>query len=278
MLQHGSSPYIRGMPYRSILSLAALAVCFAAHAALAQPGDFVPVRPNFSTVIMAGGGGGLVAFDNGAFSRRLQSFRAYTDAGDQRVYTTQAFPTAGMTLDGHVGVILDGRWMIGASGQTLTFPEVRSINGASTPHDSYALTGGGGGGDLGLALHASEEALLYVFASGGLYGYSLDYTNRQEDSIPFFEGTPVAPNTTARYTGSAARLGLGIGLVRPLVLWGSGDTRTAPTLAARLTWGTMISRPRWVDSDGVEVNNGGLTPAYNGVALSVQIGGLVGFK
>lgn len=273
------------MFYRSLFPVAALAALIVASTASAQgvartlpPPGSQPESIAFSTVIEAGGGGGLVAFDNGAFSRRLQSFRAYTDAGEQRVYTTEAFPTGGATLDGHIGLIFGGRWMVGASGQTLTFPEVRSINGAGKPHDSYELSGGGGGGDLGIAFTATSNSVIYAFASGGLYGYSLDYTNRQDDSIPFFEGTPVAPNTTARYTGSAARLGVGIGLVCPLTVWGSGDTRTAPTLTARLTWGSMISRPRWVDADGVEVNNGGLTPAYNGVSLSLQIGGLVGFR
>lgn len=212
-------------------------------------------------------GGGLVAFDNGAFSRRLQQYTPVSSTGESIVYSTPDFPTNGYTLDASAGLLLGSRFVLGVSGQTLSFKTIRAITSPGFPRDEYALSGGGGGLDFGWTAVHDAGALVVPFVQGGYYGYSLDYTNNQTDSIPFFEGKPVAPGSTATYTGWAPRFAVGVSFIRLF-----GDSSAGPVLNARLTWGTMLSRPRWHEPDGSEVANGGRTPAYNGVTLSVQVG------
>lgn len=222
-------------------------------------------------------GGGLLAFDNGAFSRRLQSYTPAAPGGESYVYSTETFSTAGYSLDASGGVLLSESFILGASGQMISFPTVKSITAFGTQRDEYNLTGGGGGLDIGYALVNDDATLVYPFLQAGYYGYALDYTNNQSDSIPFFEGKPVAPGATASYSGAAPRIGIGVGFVRMLGVDGATSTGGF-AIAARLSWGVMPSRPEWKEPDGTVVNNGGLTPAYNGVALSIQIGGGMGWR
>lgn len=219
-------------------------------------------------------GGGLVAFDNGAFSRRLQSYNPVARSGEELVYSTGKFGFRGTTLDASTGLMIGGGLVVGISGGLLQFPTMQSINPPGAPRDEFKLAGAGGGLDIGYALVNDGGTMIFPYVQGGYYSYGLDYTNNQSDSIPFFEGKPVAPGATATYTGAAPRIAIGIGLVR---LFGVGPTGGGGlALHARLSWGTIFSRPAWKEPDGSDVSNGGLTPAYNGVALSVQIGGGVG--
>lgn len=216
-------------------------------------------------------GGGLVAFDNGAFSDRLQSYIPSDANGESIVYSTPDFPMNGYTLDGSAALVPDGRFTIGVSGQMLSFKTIRAITSPGHPRDEYALSGGGGGLDIGWVVVNDAGTLITPFIQAGYYGYRLDYTNNQIDPIPFFEGRPVASGSTASYTGAAPRGALGLSLTR--LLGADPSSSVAPVLHVRLSWGTMLARPRWREPDGSDVNNGGLTPAYNGVALSIQVGG-----
>lgn len=123
---------------------------------------------------------------------------------------------------------------------------------------------------MGWAVANQDGTLIVPFIQVGYYGYSLDFTNNQTDSISFFEGKRVAPGSTATYTGWAPRIALGVSLTS--LLGRDAESGMAPALNIRLAWGSMFSRPRWLEPDGSEVGNGGLTPAYNGVSLSVQVG------
>lgn len=216
-------------------------------------------------------GGGLVAFDNGAFSDRLQSYIPSGANGESIVYSTPDFPMNGYTLDGSAALVPGGRFTIGVSGQMLSFTTLRAITSPGHPRDEYALSGGGGGLDIGWVVVNDAGTLITPFVQAGYYGYRLDYTNNQIDPIPFFEGRPVASGSTASYTGAAPRGALGLSLTR--LLGADPSSSVAPVLHVRLSWGTMLARPRWQEPDGGDVNNGGLTPAYNGVALSIQVGG-----
>lgn len=246
---------------RPILLLAFLILI--SSSSLAQP---------LSTAWFAGVGGGLAAHDNGAFSRRLKSYTPLRDNGEDYLYQTGDFATAGITLNAGGAVLFGGSYVVGASGEMVSYPVVHSINAPGNARDEYRLGGWGGGLDLGFAAVNDAGMLVFPYLHLGYYGYGLDYTNNQGDSIPFFEGKPVPPGTTATYTGAAPRLGIGIGMVKLIGVDGAGSTGGF-AIAARLTWGVMPSRPEWLEPDGTVVNNGGLTPAYNGVALSVSIGG-----
>ena len=230
-----------------------------------------------STAWFAGVGGGLAAHDNGAFSRRLKSYTPAHANGESFLYQTGDFPSTGLTLDAGGGLMVGGGWVIGASGQMVSYPVVTSINGPGTTADEYSLGGSGAGLDVGYALVNDAGTLIFPYLQGGYYGYSLDYTNNQSEAIPFFEGKPVASGATATYTGAAPRLGLGVGLVKLIGVDGAGSTG-GMAVTARLSWGMMLSRPEWKEPDGSVVNNGGLTPAYNGVSFSITIGGGMGWR
>jgi hypothetical protein len=219
----------------------------------------------------AGAGAGLAAHDNGAFSDRLKSYTPVRASGESFVYQTQDFASTGTTLDAGLGVLFAESWIVGASAERVGYPDVRSINGPGNARDIYSLSASEVGLDLGYAAVNDAGTIVFPYLHAGYASYGLDYTNNQDEPIPFFEGKPVAAGTTAAYAGSAPRLALGVGLVK---LFGVDGVNTTAgfTLAARVTWGMMLSRPEWTEPDGSVVNNGGLTPAYNGVTLSISIG------
>jgi hypothetical protein len=226
-----------------------------------------PISPALSWAWFGWVGGGVSAHDNGPFSRRLRSYTPVGTDGENMLYQTEHFSSIGLNLVAGGGVLFNEVYMIGASGERVSFPTVEAITSPGRPRDQYSLTGGGGGLDLGYAIVNEDATLIYPFIHAGLYGYSLEYRNNQSDSIPFFEGNPVPPGTTATYNGSAIRLGAGIGLVKFL-----GDGTGGLLVGARLTYGHMPSRPEWEDN-GTVVNNGGLTPCYNAVMFSLSVGG-----
>jgi hypothetical protein len=218
-------------------------------------------------------GGGVAAHDNGPFSRRLSSYTPLSDGGEAQklVYRTGTFSQVGLTLWAGGSFVVGGRWMIGASGEMVSFPSVHSINGPEQPQDEYQLSGKGGGLELGMTVINDGGMVVFPYLHVGYYGYSLDYTNNQTDSISFFEGELVPPEQTATYTGAAPRIALGIGFTK---LLGSGSGGFI--LGARLAYGRMLARPEW-ERDGTVVNNGGHTPEYNAVLLTLSLGGGAGW-
>lgn len=214
-------------------------------------------------------GGGISAHDNGPFSRRLRSYTPRDAAGENMLYQTEHFSSVGLNLVAGGGLLFNEVYMVGASGEMVSFPTVRAITSPGRPRDEYTLTGGGGGLDLGYAIVNYRGTLVYPFIHAGLYGYSLDYRNNQSDSIPFFEGNPVPPGTNAIYDASAIRLGAGIGLVHFLGIPEGGG---GLLVGARITYGQMPSRPEW-EENGSVVNNGGLTPCYNSLMFTLSVGG-----
>ncbi len=228
-----------------------------------------PWEPDF----IIGVGGGLSAYDNGAFSRRLKSYTPVRGSGENFLYQTEDFPTTGWTVGGNLGTFLGSNLFLGISGQQVFYRTIYSINGPGNPRDEYTLTGRGGGLDIGWTAYRGWQTIVMPYLHGGYYGYSLDYSNNQSEAVPFFQGVPVAAGSSATYTGYAPRMALGIELVHLLA---EGDGAILPSITARLDWGMMLSRPQWNEPDGSLVDNGGLTPAYNGVSLSVAIGGAFG--
>jgi hypothetical protein len=224
---------------------------------------------DFAWLVSAGAG--LAAHDNGAFSRRLKSYTPVRASGENFIYQTRDFSSTGTTLNGHVGFLLGERWFVGASGEAVGYPTMHSINGPGNPRDDYDLSAIEGGLDLGYALVNDRGMLIYPYLHASYASYSLDYTNNQNEAIPFFEGKPVDPGTTATYTGSAPRWALGVGMTKLVGVDGDNST-FGLVVGARLTWGMMIARPEWHEPDGSVVNNGGLTPGYNGVSLSISVG------
>lgn len=227
----------------------------------------------FDFIFFGGVGGGVAAHDNGAFSRRLKSYRPVRQGGELFLYQTEDFGTTGWTADASLGMLISSDLVIGLNGQQVFYPTIRSINGPGNPRDEYTLSGRGAGLDLGYAVINDQGTILYPYVQGGYYGYELEYTNNQTEAVPFFEGKPVAAGATATYSGWAPRITLGIGLVRALGNPYSEKTSGGLTLGVRLSWGQMPSRPEWKEPDGSTVNNGGLTPAYNGVSLAITLGG-----
>ncbi|MDB5034666.1 MAG: hypothetical protein JWQ98_1907 [Chlorobi bacterium] len=243
-----------------------------------------PLLPaqSLSTAWFGTVGGGLATLDNGAFSDRLKSYTPSHAGGEHFLYQTDAFATTGYTIDAGAAMLLGESFVIGASGQRLSYAPMETITPPGAPRDEYLLSGGGGGIDLGYAVVNAASAggsstLVYPFLQGGYYGYSLQYSNHQSEPIPFFEGKAVPAGTSATYTGAAPRLGIGVGLVHLIGVDGSGSTGGL-AIAARVMWGSMLSRPEWNEPDGAKVGNGGLTPAYNGVTFSVSIGGGMGWR
>jgi hypothetical protein len=230
----------------------------------------LPAQP-LATAWFAAVGGGFAAHDNGAFSRRLKSYTPAHANGESFLYQTGDFSSTGLTIDEAGGVMFGGGWVIGASGQLVSYPAVTSINGPGVKADEYKLGAAGGGLDIGYTLVNDAGTLVFPYVQGGYYSYSLDYTNNQSEAIPFFEGKPVASGATATYTGAAPRLGIGVALVKLIGVDGSSSTGGL-AVSGRVSWGTMLSRPAWKEPDGSTVSNGGLTPAYNGVSFSITVG------
>jgi hypothetical protein len=217
----------------------------------------------------AGIGAGIGAHDNGPLSRRLQQ---YTPAigGENLLYRTEDFPNIGATLNASTGVLINEALLFGLNGESITFPTVYSRSGPGNVQDEYNLSAIGGGLDIGYAVINDDATLVYPFLHAGYHQYELLYTNNQRDSVPFFEGNPVPAGATATYTGGALRFAVGVGLTR--YLGGlSGGSAGPFMINARLSYGRMPSRPAW-EQNGETVNNGGHTPEYNAVTLSVTIG------
>ncbi len=213
-------------------------------------------------------GGGLAGHDNGPFSRRLASYTPRSDGGEgaELLYRTEPFAQIAPTLWAGADVVLDGTWLVGLSGERVSFPTVESINGPDEPRDRYDLSGMGGGVDLGYVVFNRSGGVVFPYLHVGYYGYTLEYHNNQSEAIPFFEGDPVPAGASATYTGSAPRVAVGVGLQ---TLLGSGSAGVV--VGARLAYGRMPSRPLW-QHDGSDVNNGGHTPEYNAVLLTLTLG------
>ncbi|MCB0712063.1 MAG: hypothetical protein KDD67_07010 [Ignavibacteriae bacterium] len=224
-----------------------------------------------SSAWFGGIGVGIGAHDNEAFSNRLSSWSPVGENGREMVYRTGRFSSTGFTANAGGGLLLGGGFVLGASGERLFFP---SVVGVTTEEEvgEYSLSGGGGGLEFGWAFYNNSGTLVWPYVSVGYYGYALDFTNNLSDSIPLFEGTPIAPGGQATYTGAAPRIGLGVGLTRFLGGSKGASSITVPVVTARLGWGIFPSHPEW-EQDGVTVNNGGHTPCYSALALSVTIGG-----
>lgn len=236
-----------------------------------QPADS-PASFSFNSAWFATIGAGLTAHDNGAFSRRLASYVPQQPDGEPYLYQNSEFFETGTMLAAGGGVLLNERYLLGGSAELVSYPESESIMPPGSPRDRYTLGGIGGGIDIGYALVNDGQTLVFPYLQGGYYSYSLDYQNNQTDSLPFFEGNPVAPGGVGSYAGAAPRVALGVGLVHYLGSAERDGSRSGFVIAARLTWGVMPSRPLW-KQDGETVNNGGLTPAWNGVSFSISVGG-----
>lgn len=230
---------------------------------------------SIGTVLFATVGGGLGAYDNNAFSNRLRSYTPINYVEIPLIYQTEEFSNGGATLNAGIGALIGGWLMVGASGERVMFPTVRSITGPGQPQDEYRLAGMGGGIDLGYALVNDDAVLLAPFAQIGYYGYSLEYTNHQNLPVPFFEGTATDPGSSTTFTGSAPRFALGLQLVRFLASGAATGSPGGLAFSARLSYGSMIDRPLW-ELDGVAETNGGHTPAFNSLELTIGIGGALG--
>lgn len=212
-------------------------------------------------------GGGVGAHDNGPFSRRLQSYSPRQANGELFVYESAEFSNVGYSIGGAAGLMLESGLILGASGEVVMFPVVESITGLGNERDEYTLSGWEGGLDIGWTIANADATIVYPFVHLAYAGYGLDFANNQSDSIPFFEGEPVAPGETATYTGAAPRVAIGMGLESFV---GSGST-SGFLVGARVSYGRMITRPEW-QQDGEIVNNGGHTPFFNTLTLSLAIG------
>ncbi len=230
-----------------------------------------PPRTVVPYAVLAGIGIGVAAHDNSSFSDRLQSWSPVGEGGKEMVYRTGRFSGTGFTLNAGIGALFAEKFMVGASGELLSFPVVEAIT-TNNERSEYDLSGSGGQLELGWAVVNNHGTLVWPYISLGYYGYSLEFKNNQSDSIPFFEGEPVAAGQTATYSGSSFRPGIGVGLTRFI----GGGTEGA-VVSARLGWGTFLSHPEWENESGATVNNGGKTPCYSGVSLSVTIGGGLGW-
>ena len=227
--------------------------------------------PAMESVWFGGIGVGIAAHDNSSFSDRLQSWSPVGESGREMVYRTGRFSGTGYTLNAGGGMLFGKNLLVGASGELLLFPAVNAVTSDDRQSD-YNLSGGGGQLELGWVAYNYDATLVWPYIALGYYGYSLDFKNNQSDSIPFFEGEPVPSGETATYTGASFRPGLGVGLTR--FLGGKkGSKRSGLVLTAKLGWGLFVSHPEWENESGGIVNNGGKTPCYSGVGLSITIGG-----
>ncbi len=219
-------------------------------------------------------GVGIAAHDNGSFSDRLQSWSPIGEKGRERVYRTAPVPGTGYTLNAGGAILLSDKILIGASGERVLFPSFEAVTTAEK-RATYTLSAGGGGLDIGFAAINDAGTLIWPYLTGGYYGYSLKFDNTLDQATPFFEGEPVAAGESETYSGASIRAGLGVGFTRYLGAGGSGD-HSGPVLQVRLDYGRYLSHPSWETSGGDSVQNGGHTPCYNAVSLSVMIGGGMG--
>lgn len=212
-------------------------------------------------------GAGIGAHDNGPFSRRLQSYTPLQRTGESFLYETESFSQVGYTIGGAAGYLLDGGVLLGASGEVLMFPTVLAITSPGVDRDEYSLGGWEAGIDIGYALIDADATIVYPFLHAGYAGYALEYTNNQSEPIPFFEGDPVPAGTTATYRSAAPRAAIGVGLNSFVGGGGVGGFM----IGARLAYGRMLFHPEWEQAGDV-VNNGGHSPCYNALSLSLAIG------
>lgn len=222
-----------------------------------------PVFRELAETLFFTAGVGLAGHDNGPFSRRLQSYHPLDASGHRMLYQTDNIPNVGWSVSGAFGAQIGTSLMLGISGEFLFFNDFFSRNPPGEPQDAYRLGGRGAGVDLGLIVVNEDATLVYPFLHAGYYGYRLQYVNNHSFAIPFFEGQPVPAMSTASFDGAAPRVALGIGLLS--FLFGH------EVIGARLSYGQMLGRPEWRQNGDV-VNNGGHTPAWNALTLTLYVG------
>lgn len=232
------------------------------------------VSQTMTSGFFGGVGFGLVAHDNEPFSNRLASWSPPGEENRPRLYRTPAVSNTGYTLNAGGALLLGSTFVVGASGEMLFFPSFEAVT-TEDDRGTYTLSGGGGGLDIGYAVINDDATILWPYISVGYYGYSLAFENSSGEPTPFFEGDPVPAGAIETYTGAAFRPGLGIALTRFIGGATAAGDPSGLVVQARLGWGLFPSHPNW-QVDGVEVMNGGRTPCYSGVGLSVTVGGGIG--
>ena len=225
---------------------------------------------SIESAIFGGIGIGLVAHDNEPFSNRLGSWSPPGEENRVRVYRTPPVSNTGFTLNAGGALLIDSRYVLGLSGEMLFFPSFEAI---TTTEDRaiYNLGAVGGGLDFGYAVINDDATLLWPYISLGYYSYSLSFENKSGEPTPFFESEPVPAGGTETYSGGAFRPGIGLALTRFIGGANEAEDPSGFILMARLGWGFFPSHPNW-QIDGNDVANGGRTPCYSGVGLSVSIG------
>ena len=151
--------------------------------------------------------------------------------------------------------------LLGGKGYTYVVPET------STDRGGAAVTGGGGGFDIGYAILRQRHVLLYPFIGIGGAGVDLEISNHSKQELQFGEGDPIAPGEKQRYTAGFMTFDLGLGVQTILHQYEGGLI-----LGAEVGYITTTAGTSWTDQNEKEIE-GVDAAAYSGAYFRLTIGG-----
>jgi hypothetical protein len=177
-----------------------------------------------------------------------------------------AAPT-GFVFGGGGGALINRLW-IGGKGFGMIVDTPNSSRG------SAALSGAGGGGELGYAVVASPHWLVVPFVGVGGFSYSLSVTNTGSSPLPVYSGETIGRGGESKYTAGFVTGELGLRVSR-LVFWGSGGLM----VGAEIGYLSALQRAAWESSSGTsapesaELRGGYFRLVIGGGAFSQRGGG-----
>jgi hypothetical protein len=163
-------------------------------------------------------------------------------------------------LGGGGGAVLFGKLWLGGKGYGLWTGPFENARGKA------ALTGGGGGFEIGYVSSTRPKMLFIPFLGLGGFAYNLEVTNLTGAPMPIQQSALIAPGASRTFIAGFATLDVGLRLQRLLFVRSSGLTAGVEVGLLR----SLSTRP-W-QSDPVELTN---VPgaSLDGAYVRVNFGG-----
>jgi hypothetical protein len=144
---------------------------------------------------------------------------------------------AGVVYGGGGGALIKRFW-IGGKGFGM------SVGTAGTDRGTTNLTGGGGGFEVGYAVHSSAEWICVPFFGMGGFGYTLK-VNSSGNPVQVYAGEVIPANGVRTYTAGFLTSEVGIRASR-MILFGSSESHGGGLMVgAEIGYMTSLQRTAW---------------------------------
>jgi hypothetical protein len=178
---------------------------------------------------------------------------------------------------GDCGAVGPGSWRYGGGGKMLLFGLILGGKGygfeyfdGSGSAGTARMSGGGGGFQLGYAIHRSAKALVYPLIGFGGYGIDIELDNTSDSDITFGDQIVAGASASTFQSGYwAAEVGVGVDW---LLMYGGDGGQGGWSLGAELGLQMSVATSEWDTSDGATIG-GVAQPRMVGGYLWLHLGG-----